>query len=120
MTSVLLGITLSALFSTLSLLIVLFRVSPLLAPAHALPAFFVTLFLTVSSVGTLVFFFFWKYVPIHSWDLAKLLGIAMRQGVMLGIGTSIVLLFHLLGLLTWWIAVLIYSVFVLVEVALNS
>lgn len=120
MPSVLFGIALSAILSSLSLLIVLFRVSPLTAPGHALPAFFVTLFLSVSSIGALILFFIWKYLPVHSWDLAKLVSISLRQGVMLGLGTIFLVLFHLLGLLTWWIAILIYAVFVLIEVALHS
>jgi hypothetical protein len=59
-------------------------------------------------------------VPLHSWDVGKLLGISVRQGILLGLGTTIILLFHLLGLLTWWIALLIYAVFVLLEMALNA
>lgn len=120
MTSLLFGIIVSALLSTTSFLVVLFRVSPLSAPAQAIPAFFVSLFLAVSSVATLLFFVFWRYVPIHSWDAGKLLGIALRQGLMLGSATCILLLFHLLGLLTWWIGLLIYAVFVLIEMALNA
>ncbi len=120
MTSLLFGICLSALLSITSLLVVLFRVSPLLAPSYAIPAFFVSLFLSVSSVGTLLFYALWRVVPLHSWDLGQILGISIRQGVFLGLSTVILLLFHLLGLLTWWIAVMIFGVFVLVELALNS
>lgn len=39
---------------------------------------------------------------------------------MLGMATCILLVFHLLGMLTWWIAILIYMVFLLIELALNS
>jgi hypothetical protein len=120
MPSVLFGIILSAILSATSLLIVLFRVSPLTAPGQALPAFFVTFFLTIGSVSAVLFFFVWKFIPIHSWDLAKIIRISLRQGIMLGFGTSVVVLFYLLGLLTWWIAILIYSVFILIELALNS
>jgi hypothetical protein len=120
MTSLLFGICLSALLSTTSLLVVLFRVSPLTAPLYALPALFVSLFLAVSSVTTLLFYAFWRVVPLHSWDIGKMLGISMRQGVFVGVATIILLVFHLLGLLTWWIAVMIYGVFLLIELALNS
>ncbi|MSR86711.1 hypothetical protein EXS70_00875 [Candidatus Peribacteria bacterium] len=120
MTSLLFGISLSALLSTTSLLVVIFRVSPLTAPAYALPAFFLSLFLAVSSVGTLLWYALWRVVPLHSWDLGKILGISVRQGVFLGLGTVVLVLFHLLGLLTWWIAMMIYGVFVLIELALNS
>ena len=120
MTSLLFGISLSALLSTTSLLVVLFRVSPLTAPGYAIPAFFISLFLAVSSVGTLLCYTLWRFVPLHSWDLGQILGISVRQGIFLGAGTVILVLFHLLGLLTWWIAIMIYGVFVLIELALNS
>lgn len=99
---------------------VLFRVSPLTAPGYALPAFFISLFLAVSSVMTLAFYTLWRFVPLHSWDLGQILGISVRQGVFVGLATVILVLFHLLGLLTWWIAIMIYGVFALVELALNS
>ncbi len=120
MTSLLFGIIVSALLSTFSVLVVVFRVSPLSAPMQAVPAFLVSLFLCVSSLGALGFFFLWKFLPVHSWDVGKILGISVRQGLLLGLGTVILLMFHLLHLLTWWIAILIYAVFVLIELALNS
>lgn len=120
MTSLLFAVSLSALLSVTSLLVVLFRVSPLTAPLYALPALTVSLFLAVSSVGTLAFYALWKTVPLHSWDLGQILGISVRQGVFLGSATVILLIFHLLGLLTWWIAIMIFAVFVLIELALNS
>jgi hypothetical protein len=119
MNSIIFGISLAALLSTTSLLIVLFRVSPLLAPTQAIVAFFLSVFMSVTTVGTLIFMGLWKYVPHHTWDMGKLTSISLRQGVFLGSASSILLLFHLLGLLTWWIAVMIYGVFILVEMALE-
>ncbi len=119
MTSLLFGIILSALLSVTSLLIVLFRVSPLLAPAHAIPAFIFSVLLSVSTVGILMFMGMWKLIPHHTWDMGKLTSIALRQGIFLGSATTILLIFHLLSLLTWWIAVLIYVTFFLIELALE-
>ena len=119
MTSLLFGISIAAIFSTTSFLIVLFQVSPLLAPAPAITAFYVSLFLSVSTVATLLLMLLWKYVPHHSWDTGKLTAISFRQGLFLGAATTILLAFHMLGLLNWWIAGLIYGVFVLVELALE-
>ncbi len=120
MTSLLFGITASALLSVTSLLVILFRVSPLSAPVYALPAFFVSVLLSISSLTTLGLIFLWRMLPFHSWDLAKIVSVSLRQGIMLGVATCILLVFHLLGMLTWWIAILIYAVFVLIELALNS
>jgi hypothetical protein len=119
-TSLLFGIITAALLSFTSLLVVIFRVSPLTSPGYAIPTFLISLFLTITSVGILVFYFFWKFTPIHTWDLAKIVSVSVRQGVMLGLACVIVILFHLLGLLSWWIAILIFGVFLLIELALNS
>jgi hypothetical protein len=119
MNTLVFGISLAALLSTTSLMIVLFRVSPLLAPTQAVFAFFLSVFMSVTTVGTLVFIGLWKYIPHHAWDTGKLTSISLRQGIFAGSATSILLLFHLLGLLTWWIGVMIYGVFILVELALE-
>lgn len=120
MTSLLFGISLSALLSVTSLLVVLFRVSPLSSPAYALPAFFISVLLSVSSLGALAFYGLWTILPIHAWDSAKLLAVSLRQGILLGCTVVLILLFHLLQILTWWIALLLIAVFVLIELALNS
>ena len=119
MNSLLFGIALSAILSIASLVIVLLRVSPLTAPNQAIPAFFLSLFLAISTVATLGFVALWKYVPHHTWDTGKLMGIAMRQGAFVGAATIIVLQFHILELLTWWIALMIFAVFLLIELALE-
>ena len=119
MTSLLFGIILSALLSTTSLVVILFRVSPLTAPAQALPAFFGSVLLSVSAVGTLLLFALWSVLPVHTWDRGRVLSVSLRQGIMLGILTILLILLHLLGLLSWWVAALAVGVFVLVEVAMH-
>ncbi len=51
--------------------------------------------------------------------MGRLTSISLRQGIFLGSSVTIALLFHVLGLLNWWIAVMIFGVFVLVELALE-
>ncbi len=119
MNTLVFGISLASLLSTTSLLIVLFRVSPLLAPLQAVLALLGSVLLSVSTVATLLFIALWKNVPHHTWDTGKLTSIALRQGVFLGIATTIVLLFLVLQLLQWWVMVMIYGVFVLLELALE-
>jgi spore maturation protein SpmA len=75
--------------------------------------------MSTTTVGTLCFMWLWKYVPHHTWDTGRLTSISLRQGIFFGSASSILLTFHLLGLLTWWIGVMIYGVFVLVELALE-
>ncbi len=120
MTNLLYAIIVGALLSGTSLIAILLRVSPLSLPGQAVSAFFLSLFLTVSLVATLALAAFWKWFPIHAWDEGKSLKIAFRQGIFLGCAVVILLTFHLLSLLTWWIAILILLVFVLIETALHS
>lgn len=102
-----------------SLAVVLLRVSPLSSPGQALPAFFLSIFLGIASSATILLYLLWKWFPVHAWDEGKILSIALRQGIFLGLATIILILFHLLGVLTWWIAILIYLVFLLIELALQ-
>lgn len=120
MTTLLFSIALAAVLSTTSLLVVLLRVSPLLAPGQALPAFFLSLFLSVSSVGALLLAAIWRWIPALSWDAGKLLSVSLREGIFLGTIVVLLLLFHLLGLLNWWVGVMIVLVFALIETALHS
>lgn len=119
MTSLLFGLWLSALLSFTSLLVILFRVSPLGAPLQALPAFFLSLLLSVSSIGMLVTYLFWKRFGSIGKSDATISRIAFREGAFLALLTLLLLSLLLFQILTWWIALLVLSVFVLVEVALH-
>ena len=59
-------------------------------------------------------------VQIEGLDAGRKITIALREGVFLGLGTVIIFLLQILGVLTWWIGVLVFLVFVLVELALQS
>lgn len=111
------GLALSALLSVTSLLIVLLRVSPLTAPLQALPAFFLSVFLTVTTAGGLLLILLWRVLPVHLWDTGKITAIGLRQGLLLSLATTVVLLFLVLRLLNWWITLLIFGVFLLIELA---
>jgi len=118
MNSLLFGIALASLFSITSLITILLRVSPLTAPVQALSAFFLSAFLSVTTSGALILYLLWKRIPLHTWDTGQLITIALRQGVFLGLVAVTIILFQILQLLTWWIAILIFAVVVLIELAL--
>jgi hypothetical protein len=48
------------------------------------------------------------------------MSVAIRQGIFLALAVVILVLFHLFALLTWWIALLIFLVFGLIELALDQ
>lgn len=119
MTSLLFSLWLSAILSVTSLLVILFRVSPLHAPLHALPAFFLSLLLSSTSLGMLAAYLLWKRFGGDHKNDAVLFRIAFREGIFLALSVLLLLSLLLLEILTWWIALLVLSVFVLVEVALH-
>jgi hypothetical protein len=119
MTTLLYSIIVAALLSLTSLTAILLRVSPLLSPVQALPAFFLSVFLSIATVSALLLYLLWKWFPVHAWDEGKILSISLRQGSFLALATVIMILFYLLGILNWWIGVMVYVVFLLIELALQ-
>lgn len=120
LTPLLLRIAAAAFLSLSSLLVILFRVSPLTSPGLAVPFFFLTLFLSVSCVATLFFYVLWGNLSVEGMDAGRKISISLREGLFLAAGTVLLFVFQIFGILTWWIAGLIYLVFLLVEVALHS
>jgi len=120
MTPLLLRIGIAGFLSLSSLVVVLFRVSPLTSPGLAIPFFMLTLFLAASCFLTLGFYFLWKGLPMEGMDAGRRMSVALREGIFFGSATILLFLFLILGILTWWIGLLIYAVFVFVEMALHS
>ena len=120
LTPLLLRITAAAFLSVTSLIVVLFRVSPLVSPGLAVPFFFLTVFLSTASIATLVCYLVWVNVSIEGMDAGRKISISLREGLFLATATILLFVFQILGILTWWIAGLIYLVFLLIEVALHS
>ncbi len=119
MPSPLFGIALSALLSSTSLLVVLFRVSPISSPLYALPSFFISLLLSMSSVGALIAFTVWKFVTIHTWDFGQMIAISIRQGILFGIAACLIALLFVLNMFTWWLALIVLAMVTVTEVALH-
>lgn len=120
MTSILVRIAVAAILSLTSLIVILFRVSPLASPGLAVPIFFLTIFLAVASIGTLICYAIWSRLSVEGMDAGRKLSVSLREGLFLGGATVLLFLFLILEILTWWIAVLIYLIFFLIEMALLS
>ena len=119
MSTLLFGLSLASLFSFASLTIVLYRVTPLLIPEYAYPAFFATLFLFLATTGTLLMYLLWTYVPLVNWDTGKRISSAWRQGMFIACSGTAIAGLHLLGLLNWWILLLIVGIMLLIELSLH-
>jgi hypothetical protein len=120
MTTLLLKVAIGAVLALLSLVVILFRVSPLTAPGIAIPFFLLTLFLTVAGFGTLLCYFLWRALDVEGMDAGKRMSVSLREGMFLGVATVLVFSFLMLEIFTWWIGILIYAVFILIEMALHS
>ena len=120
MTHLLLRIAIAAILSLASLLVIVFRVSPLTSPGLAVPFFFLTLFLAIASFSTLACYGAWSHIPVEGMDEGRKMSVSLREGLFIAAATILVLIFQILGILTWWIAGLIYLVFILIEIALHS
>ena len=129
MTSALAGIALAFFLSLSSLIVVLLRVSPLTAPTFALPFFFLSIFIVVASLFSLLLSFLKSLMILQPWSggkashpplkTKKIIGSSLRQGVFFALASSLILFLWLLHILNWWIAVLLYVVFLLIEMALS-
>lgn len=120
MPTLIFGIAISALLSITSLMVVLTRVSPILSPVYAVPAFLVSLLLAVGSTATLALWFLWSRVPVHFWDTGKIITVSLRQGVLFSLCTVILFGLDVLQLFSWGAALLTVAVFSLIEVAMNA
>lgn len=129
MTMTLSLIALALTLSLSSLTVVILRVSPLTAPQYAIPFLILSVFIAVTSFLTLVLFFAKKLLSRGSEKESekqrphvlarKLINTSLRQGIFFAFATCVVIFLWLMGIVNWWIAVLIYMVFVLVEMAIG-
>ena len=120
MAPLLLRIAAAAFLSLSSLIVILFRVSPLSSPGLAVPFFFLTLLLSTASISTLASYGIWSHISVEGMDAGRKISVSLREGLFLAIATALLFVFQILGILTWWIGGLIYLVFILIEVALHS
>jgi hypothetical protein len=119
MLSLLLRIAAAGFLSLSSLLVILFRVSPISSPKVAIPTFFLSLFLAVASFSSLGLYAIWHRISIEGMDLGSKMNIALREGIFLASAVCFLVLFQLLSIFTWWIGLLILLIFLLVELALH-
>ena len=129
MTSALSGIALAFFLSLSSLVIVILRVSPLTAPQYALAFFFLSLFIAIASCVALLLVLIKSFAILRPWSgtteaipalkTKRIIGGSLRQGIFFSLASTLVIFLWLLRIVNWWIAVLIYVAFVLIEMAVN-
>ncbi len=107
------------LLSLSSLLVILFRVSPITSPEMAIPAFFISFFVMIATGATMIVYSLWHRMSIEGMDLGSKMNIALRESLFIASACCILVLFQMLGILTWWIGLLICLIFLLIELALH-
>lgn len=119
MTNALTGIALALFLSLSSLTVVFLRVSPLSSPEFALPFLFLSIFIAVSACTVLLLSVIKAFLMHQLLRSRSVMTASLRQGVFAATGTCIIVFLFLLHILNWWIAILVYAVFVLIEMAVG-
>jgi hypothetical protein len=119
MTGALAGITLALFLSLSSFIVVMLRVSPLISPKFALPFFFLSIFIAITAFIALILSVMKGFLTHQPFRSRRIISSSLRQGLFTGIGTCLIILLWLLHVLNWWIAALVYAVFVLIELAMG-
>jgi hypothetical protein len=117
--SYLLVILTTALLGWSALIIVIFRLDPFTSTALAIPFFFLSLFLALTSTLTLLGFYgrvWFRRGEIYLQHIS----IALRQAILITIAIECALAFQILGILTWWDGMLISGAVGLVEIYFSS
>jgi len=105
---------LAALVSWATWLVVLYKLSPFTQYQLALPSFYATLFIALATTFSLLFYYLRRAVSkneIHNMHL----NVSMRQGVLISFMLVVGLGFQRLRILTWWDALLLLAIVLMVE-----
>ena len=119
MSNAFVGIALALSLSLSSLAVVIFRVSPLTSLEFALPFFFLSICIAIGSFFALVLSVSKGFLTHKPMQSRQIVSSSIRQGIFLGLATCLVIFLFLLRILNWWIALLVYTVFILIEMAVG-
>ncbi|MBI5411581.1 hypothetical protein HZA43_00205 [Candidatus Peregrinibacteria bacterium] len=108
------GLLITLFFGWTSWFLVLFRLSPFITGFLALVLFYASFFLALSSTFCLLIHFLRAWFN-HEPTAPPYLNIALRQGTLLSMIVTLGLLFQRLRVLTWWDALLLVVIVVLIE-----
>jgi hypothetical protein len=102
-----------------TLILVVIRLNPFYASKLMLLVFYVTLFLALSGTFTLINFYLkiWLHrTPLYYRNIS----VAFRQGLLLSLATCTLLALQALRVLTWWDALIVVLLIILIEFAFSA
>jgi hypothetical protein len=109
-----LSVAVASILSFLSLYLVLTKIDPFTDESLALGLYFISLFLAVSSVLTLLGYFF-RILFYREELFLNHFNVSLRQGIILGFCIVAIMGFQILRTLTWWNGLIIVLMCFLVE-----
>lgn len=112
-------IALSAAFSWIAWLLVIFKLNPYSTMGVSLSFFFLSLLIALSSTFTIIGFYVRVWL-FRNEVFYKHISISLRQGILIGILSVFSLVFQMLRVLTWWSGLLLVLVIVLIEFYFSS
>lgn len=108
------GLRIGTLFSFAAFCAVIFLTDPIDIGNVAFVLFYVTFFLTTSGIGVLLLTWLWRRMTKEMLTLGEV-GMAVRQGILLGFLSSIIVGMQQMKILLWWDALIVIVGIFLVE-----
>jgi len=108
------SIGLATFFGWASLLVVYYQLSPFTQPKLALSLFYLSLFVALTGTFALILYSFRRMTHKDS-PLKAPFNVPLRQGVLLSLMVVVGLIFQRLRVLTWWDALLLLAIILLIE-----
>ena len=113
------GIAFAAVLGWTAFAIVIWRLNPFISTAFAIPFFFASLFVALTSTLTLIGFYgrvWFRRGEIYFQHI----NISFRQAILISLAVCIALAFQILRILTWWDGFLIAAAVGLIEIYFSS
>lgn len=113
------GTTITAVGSTAIWLAIINYLAPAQAGLTGFFLFFLTLFLSIASLASLLGYFLRRFIA-RDILAAYAVRTSLRQGIILGLFFDLLLILQLVNLYTWWLTIIIVSLFTTVELIFLS
>jgi hypothetical protein len=108
------GLNIGTLISFTALCAVIFLTDPEDIGNTAFVLFYATFFLTVSGMGILLLTGLWRRITQDNFMLGEM-GMAIRQGVLIGVIATIVMGLQHAKILVWWLTLIVIAAIFLIE-----
>jgi hypothetical protein len=108
------GVRIGTLISFIALVSVIFLTDPVDIGNIAFVLFYLTFFLTVSGTSVLILTWLWRKMAKDVFTIGEV-GMAVRQGILIGILTTILLVMKQMEVLIWWNALIVIGAIFFVE-----